>query len=115
VPADQASVFLFTSTTPGDGGLQAIDVQQSTASGGFLLWIAESGGLMGGYSSPSGTFIGPSHNPGTDAGVIDANFSGFGQLHVQIADRDHFVIYNNSLANGNPYTGTGTVWILGTA
>jgi hypothetical protein len=97
VATDQPVFVIGTNKTQGDRGTGFMSLEH--ASGMFLEWTgvnSTQGGaptLAGGFTSTGGTTM------------ITIDFSG--QVSLQVADADHFVIHNGSAGEQ-----TGSVWIL---
>jgi hypothetical protein len=104
VAADRPVFIVANNTTAGDRGTGSLSVEHPA--GDFLEW---SGVNSTSNASPTPTLtggFGPGEG-GVAAGTTMLNFDYFGEVTLQLADADHFVIHN---ADVN--TQTGTIWIL---
>jgi hypothetical protein len=97
VASDQPVFIVGNTTTVGYRGTGYMSLEH--ASGSFLEWTGVNASkgttptLAGGFTSAAGT------------NMITIDFSG--QVSLQVADADHFVIHN---ASGGERT--GSIWIL---
>jgi hypothetical protein len=100
VPVDDPVFILGTTTTPFEQGSGFITLEHKQ--GLSLVWSgvnSTTGGaptLAGGISGTAGTDM-----------VVISSFGSYGNVTLQVADGDHFVVHN-----GTPFPVTGIVWIL---
>jgi hypothetical protein len=97
VAAETPIFIVANSTTPGDRGTGYMSLEH--AQGGFLEWTGVNASrgaaptLAGGYTSLNG------------ATMITIDWGG--EVSLQVADADHFMVHNGSNSEQ-----IGTVWIL---